>query len=183
MKKVAISVLGMAFAFMASSASAVVIEDFGLAPDPSQGEVGVVTLPLVNFLDVGPIEEEYLFTLDQEALVSTSVESLFNDDAGFVFIDIDNLETSLTGPNGTTVFPGTDVPGDGAFSNSGTLTLGPGAYSFLITGDAVGRTGGAYIGAITVITDVSAIPIPAAGLLFFSGIAALGLVRSKRASA
>ncbi len=174
MKKVAMSFLGFAFAILATHASAAVIEDFGFIPESDTDPFETVVFPHV--VDVGDFDDTWLFTLAQESSVSVSVDNLPNENSGFTFLDIENLSTTLLDSSGSVA----TFSGNG---QTGTLLLGPGAYTVQITGAGTGVAGGAYLGAITVVQDVSAIPIPAAGLLFFSGIAALGFVRSKRASA
>lgn len=171
MKKVAMSFLGLALAFGATQAYAQV--NIGVLPQTG----GFQTVILDGEVDPGVFDDIFTFTLEEDALVSISVDDLPQELAGRIIFNIDDLETSLFDSSGAEVnfFSGG--------SQSGDLNLMPDTYSLQIQGNATGVLGGLYLGALSVATDVSAIPIPAAGLLFFSGIAVLGLVRSKRASA
>lgn len=174
MRNIASSFLGIAFACIATNASAI---DVDLGTIPSTGTFEVVTFSNLVENDTSdpagtPFVDEYTFTIEQpNAITDISINRLPLQQSG--------LDVLLFDPFTTTLFNGglrATLDRDGQTED---LLLDPGEYTIRIEGNAVGLAGGFYSGAVV----VSAIPIPAAGLLFFSAIAALGLIRSKRASA
>ncbi|MGI9286910.1 MAG: FxDxF family PEP-CTERM protein [Pseudomonadales bacterium] len=171
MKKVAMSLLGFAFAVLGAQASAV---ELGPITDPLEIDDRV----FFDSFDVdnsGMFTDTLTFTLATDAIVAISIDNLPIDLLGEMVFNIEGLQATLFDSSGMSLG---SIIGDG---QSGDLILANSLeiYTLQITGNGTGTEGGVYAG----IVAVSAIPIPAAGLLFFSGIAALGLVRSKRASA
>ncbi len=177
MKKLAMSVVGMAFAVVATNASAI-SEDLGVIP--MTGDFEVVTFGNFILNDGGdpsgtPFIDTFTFEIKQtQTITDISVSRLPLTQAGRDILLFNDFRTVLVGMGERVLF---DADGQ-----SEDMDLDPGNYTIRISGTSAGLSGGLYSGAI-VVSAASAVPIPAAGLLFFSGIAALGLVRSKRARA
>ncbi len=175
MKKLAMSVVGMALALTAVTASA---ENFPLGEIPMTGNFEIVGIG--NFVEntsgdpAGTaFTDTYTFTIPLDnTTTDISIIRVPLTQSGEEILLFENFRTRL--------YNGGDVIALDNDGQTGDLQLMANTlYTIEVTGRAVGIGGGLYSGAVV----VSAVPIPAAGLLFFSGIAALGLVRSKRASA
>ncbi len=172
MYKMILSFVGFAFSVVATYASADLIEDFGVIPAPGAGTTQTVRFNNAHdAVEAGSFFiDSYTFTLEQDAIVELAVEDIDNSP----LLDIFNLQTRLSEENGSVLFEGF-----GDTTQSGGLTLLTGNYVIEILGNVTGTSNiGAYAGTVT----VSAVPIPAAGLLFFSGIAVLSIAHSKHAT-
>ncbi len=174
MKKLAMSVVGMAFAAIATNALAIT-EELGVIPMDGDFEVVSFGNFVENESEDGTgttFTDRFNFTIaDEITATDISVIRLPLTQRGMEILLFDEFRTTLINGVDTVLF---DSDGQ-----SGDLSLAPGDYTIQVSGRAIGVAGGLYQGAIV----VSTIPIPAAGLLFFSGMAALGLVRSRRARA
>jgi hypothetical protein len=137
-------------------------------PAITSSDPGTIPTTLVT----GPsFSTDYFFTLGSGSNIGGNVVNISFTVIPGVNYDISNLTATLFNASTNTI-----VPGDSG-SPDFQLTLPAGGYYVQVAGDPDGSQGGFYGGAVSVI---SAVPLPAAAWLLFSGVAGLAAMARRR---
>jgi hypothetical protein len=114
------------------------------------------------------------FSLDQS-------ENFDFNGSGSLLFQEGRVQIELTGPNGLDISTQTQIPhpNEELFSVAESGTLGPGMYTLVVDALASGRPAAPTATAQATL-DLTPVPLPAAGLLFLSGLAPLGFLRALR---
>ena len=175
-KTVRLTLAALALVAASSASQAGVIADWGAINAPGQ------TLDVYHSFSstVNNFQDDYLFSLAGSGSTSGDLDTF---DGWFNFLNI-NLDSIKLFKNGSQV--GQDLSPTNGFSFSG---LGAGSYVLRITGDVTSDWFGwnnsavGYEGSVTVRTTASAVPEPATFALLGAGLAAIGVMRRRKAAA